>query len=60
MITCGHWLLGPMSQVGIVAGCTNSTDDIKRWENEDFFKKSSKWVTTFLMQCLPNKHIILK
>ena len=42
MITCGHWLLGPTSQIannldanvtGIEAGCTNSTDDIERWEN---------------------------
>ena len=46
MIICGHWLLGPMSQIGIKAGtkagCTNSTDDIERWENEDFIFKSSK------------------
>ena len=42
MITCGHWLLGPVSQIGIEAGteagCTNSTDDTEGWENEDFFK----------------------
>ena len=46
MIICGHWISGPMSQIannldpnvtGIQAGCTNTTDDIERWENEDFF-----------------------
>ena len=25
---------------GIQTGCTNTTDDIERWENEDFFCKS--------------------
>ena len=43
----GYWLLGPMSQIAnnldadvteIQAGCTNTTDDTERWENEDFFK----------------------
>ena len=34
----GHWLLGSMSQMGIEPKCTNSTDDIERRENEDFFK----------------------
>ena len=46
MIFYGHWLLGPMNQTannsdanvtGIETGCTNSTDDIERWENEEFF-----------------------
>ena len=46
MIIYGHWLLGLMSQIaynldanvtGIEAGCTNSTDDIERWENEEFY-----------------------
>ena len=49
MIIYGHRLLGPMSQIannldpnviGIQAGCTSTTDDIERWENEDFFKSS--------------------
>ena len=45
MITYGHWILGPMSQIannldvnvtGIQVGCTNTRDDIEieRWENE--------------------------
>ena len=46
MIIYSHWLLGQMSQMtnnpdanvtGIQAGCTNTTDDIERWENEEFF-----------------------
>ena len=46
MIIYGHWILGPTSQIvnnldanvtGIEAGCTNSTDAIERWENEEFF-----------------------
>ena len=36
----GHWLLGPMSQIGIEAGCINSTDDIERWEMKIFLKSS--------------------
>ena len=46
MITCGHCISGPMSQVGnnldanvtgIQEECTSTTDDIKRLENEEFF-----------------------
>ena len=51
MVICGHWLSGPMNEIannldanvtGIQAGCTNTTDDIERWKNKDFFLKSSK------------------